>query len=201
MPAYEFRQAKELLGHRDGHRIAMVIPYVGRRLPSWFRLFASSCAASAPLVDYLLFLSDAAALPADFDVNASRDGRGTGAPWCPPNVKLLPVGLDELARLHARMAPEADGGGDAAAHAGGALGARRARAVSLVKAALEHNSRYLVEFKPAIGHVFEDHLREYSHWAFGDLDVIMGDAAAWIDPFEMRAFDVFTLSFGDQFRA
>ena len=49
--------------------------------------------------------------------------------------------------------------------------------------------------------VREAHLREYSHWAFGDLDVIMGDAAAWIDPFEMRAFDVFTFSFGDQFRA
>jgi hypothetical protein len=58
--------------------------------------------------------------------------------------------------------------------------------------------RYLVEFKPAIGHVFEEHLAGYSHWAFGDLDVIMGDAAAWIEPSELADYDVFTYSFGDQ---
>ena len=52
----------------------------------------------------------------------------------------------------------------------------------------------------AIGHIFAEYLTSYSHWAFGDLDMLMGDLVAWTDPQELSAYDIFTYSFGDQFR-
>ena len=33
----------------------------------------------------------------------------------------------------------------------------------------------LCDFKPMLGHIFEDHLQKYAYWAFGDCDVIYGN--------------------------
>lgn len=40
----------------------------------------------------------------------------------------------------------------------------------------------------------------YSHWAFADLDVVMGDLRRLVTPAELEHHDVITFSFGDQFR-
>jgi hypothetical protein len=37
------------------------------------------------------------------------------------------------------------------------------------------NPYKLIDFKPALGYLFEDVIKDYSHWAFGDLDVVWGD--------------------------
>lgn len=51
----------------------------------------------------------------------------------------------------------------------------------------------MVEFKPALGWVFRDYLKEYSHWAYGDLDVFFGDLTkGWLEPSEMRDYDIVT---------
>lgn len=51
----------------------------------------------------------------------------------------------------------------------------------------------MVEFKPALGWVFRDYLKDYSHWAYGDLDVFFGDLTkGWLEPSEMRDFDIVT---------
>lgn len=51
----------------------------------------------------------------------------------------------------------------------------------------------MVEFKPALGWVFREYLKEYSHWAYGDLDVFFGDLTkGWLEPSEMREFDIIT---------
>lgn len=52
---------------------------------------------------------------------------------------------------------------------------------------------YLVEFKPALGWLFREYLKNYSHWAFGDLDVLFGDMRrGWLEPNELRDFDIIT---------
>ena len=38
------------------------------------------------------------------------------------------------------------------------------------------------DFKPTIGQVFEDYLKAYSHWAFGDVDVVYGDLGRFLTP-------------------
>lgn len=51
----------------------------------------------------------------------------------------------------------------------------------------------MVEFKPALGWVFREYLEGYTHWAYGDLDVFMGDfTKGWLEPYEMREYDIVT---------
>ena len=52
---------------------------------------------------------------------------------------------------------------------------RREPLAAALRDAFIRNPRQLVEFKPAIGVVFQEYLRNYSHWAFGDFDILMGD--------------------------
>ena len=44
------------------------------------------------------------------------------------------------------------------------------------------------DLKPTAGHVFEEHLPpwKYSHWAFGDVDVVYGDLARFLTPDLLR---------------
>lgn len=55
------------------------------------------------------------------------------------------------------------------------------------------NPYYMVEFKPALGWVFREYLKDYTHWAYGDLDVFFGDLTkGWLEASEMREYDVVT---------
>jgi hypothetical protein len=58
----------------------------------------------------------------------------------------------------------------------------------------------LVEFKPALGHIFADYLKGYSHWGYSDLDILFGDLPRWMTPDELNDFDIVTYGFGDQDR-
>lgn len=60
-------------------------------------------------------------------------------------------------------------------------------------AASNQSPYYLVEFKPALGWLFREYLREYTHWAYGDLDVLFGDMRrGWLEPNELQDFDIIT---------
>lgn len=62
-----------------------------------------------------------------------------------------------------------------------------------VPAVWTQNPYYMVEFKPALGWVFRDYLKEYTHWAYGDLDVFFGDLTkGWLEASEMKEYDVVT---------
>lgn len=55
---------------------------------------------------------------------------------------------------------------------------------------------YIVEFKPALGWLFREYLAGYSHWAYGDLDVLFGDMRrGWLEPDELRNFDIITFRY------
>lgn len=38
------------------------------------------------------------------------------------------------------------------------------------------------EFKPIFGEIFQQHIRDYQFWAFGDIDVVYGDVSAFLEP-------------------
>jgi len=40
----------------------------------------------------------------------------------------------------------------------------------------------ICDFKPAFGEIFQEHIREYGFWAFGDLDLIYGDVESFLVP-------------------
>ncbi|CAM9650238.1 unnamed protein product, partial [Scytosiphon promiscuus] len=80
--------------------------------------------------------------------------------------------------------------------------ATRRRAALFLHQLLITSPYFIVEFKPALGWLFREYLTEYTHWAFGDLDVVFGDMRnGWLEPFELHSFDIITFSFGDQYRA
>ena len=47
-----------------------------------------------------------------------------------------------------------------------------------------------------IGHVFEDFLKPYSHWAFGDVDVVYGDLSRFLTP-HVLSHDIITFRTDD----
>jgi len=61
----------------------------------------------------------------------------------------------------------------------------------------DNNPYNLINFKPVLGALFADRLQGYSHWAYGDYDVIYGDLRRWISEEELRSFDIITLTMGD----
>lgn len=65
---------------------------------------------------------------------------------------------------------------------------------------LDHLPYVLVEFKPALGYIFGDLIQPYSHWAYADLDTIIGLADAVITPNVLSDYDIYTISMGDSYR-
>lgn len=64
------------------------------------------------------------------------------------------------------------------------------------KPRLSLNPDKIKDFKPAVGHVFEHFLRPYSHWAFGDVDVVYGDLSRFLTP-AILAHDIITFRTDD----
>lgn len=54
----------------------------------------------------------------------------------------------------------------------------------------------VADFKPAFGWLFREHLKDYTHWAFGELDVLFGDMTkGWLGAQELREFDIITFRY------
>jgi hypothetical protein len=50
--------------------------------------------------------------------------------------------------------------------------------------------RKICDFRPSWGHVFEDVLVGYSHWAYGDIDLLLGRTAQFISGEDLERYDV-----------
>lgn len=57
-----------------------------------------------------------------------------------------------------------------------------------------------VEFKPCLGTLFADYLDGYSHWGYADVDQLFGKFDYLISKQLLSEYDVYTASFGDNFR-
>ncbi len=108
----------------------------------------------------------------------------------PPNVKLIRISQREISERLAKL--------DTKMYAEDPI-----FMTSSFSSLLERFSYVLVEFKPCLGFLFSDYLYGYSHWAFGDLDLLAGaalTATRQLTAQHLHAFDYVSFTFGDNYR-
>lgn len=164
------------------HRIAIVLPFIAagpELIPPYLELFCMGAAGSMDTVDFLLIHNGVL-------TNWARKAD------CPSNVIWIDLqSTESFARLLIKTMDEID---DAD------LAFSRDNMILLLAKHLEQFPYALVEFKPALGYIFQEYLESYSHWGYSDLDMLFGDLSRWITPDELTEFDVVTYGFGDQHR-
>lgn len=171
------RPPQQVLLSAKRARVAVLIPFLGNRLPIWFHVFAASCAAHKELLDFIIFLPEEAA-----DVYRSI---------VPENVKFVSTSTRQIAdRLESLLSSDNT-------HRRG----KRNNVTSGELTALFARYPYLfVELKPLLGRLFEDHLSPYTHWGYGDLDIFLGDLSYILKPLvEEDEIDVISFTFGDHY--
>ena len=164
-------------------RICVIIPYLGENLPPYFNLFKFGASGSAGLVDFLIFHASSSNIKEQQTASHPR------------NVKFIDLKtIDKFAELHARVVTQSQDNEPIKIKGGeGSL-------VSKLTKQLKEYPYHLVQFKPAYGHIFNEYIKDYSHWGYADLDMVFGDLKSWISTDELNDFDVVTYSMGDQER-
>jgi len=117
---------------RKKHRIALVVPWTGTKLPDWDTYFLSSVAGNADIADWLF---------------VAKVGQFVPPSFLPSNLKIIWVDDFEVFFTERLGMPFE----------------------------LGEDTRRFADLKPTYGHALEPELREYTHWAFGDVDVIYGN--------------------------
>ena len=145
-----------------GIRVACIIPYTGTSLPAWFDAFAFSAYSSAPLFDFLIFVTE---IPLRS---------------LPPNVKIIQITKNNLYERIARL--------DANEQTVEIF----QNNLKSVRNLIEFFPYVLVEFKPCLGVLFSDYLEEYSHWGLADLDLLVGEMHKIITPTILNKYDIYT---------
>lgn len=155
---------------RTRTRVACIIPYIGRSLPSWFDSFAFAAYSSASIFDFLIFVTEV----------PQRE--------LPQNVKIIRIEKNDLYERLVKL--------DTNELVNGSYD----DTFNSVKELIENYPYVLVEFKPCLGVIFSDYLKEYSHWALADLDLLIGNMHEIITPEILNQHDIYTSSFGDSNR-
>lgn len=183
----------------ESGRVAVLIPYTGPALPAWFDTWLHTASTSAPLFDWLIFVTDAPLRPTL------------------PNVKLIRISLrslvDRIASLDTTQPflpqnPKSTPDNQQLEDADQAK-------LTAIENLVTLQPYSLVELKPALAVLFKDYLHPatphtspsipythytpYTHWAYADLDQLIGNVhlhARSLLPF----FDIVTFSFGDNYR-
>eukprot|EP00602_Paraphysomonas_sp_CaronLab_P010556 CAMPEP_0185028952 /NCGR_PEP_ID=MMETSP1103-20130426/15049_1 /TAXON_ID=36769 /ORGANISM="Paraphysomonas bandaiensis, Strain Caron Lab Isolate" /LENGTH=439 /DNA_ID=CAMNT_0027563545 /DNA_START=160 /DNA_END=1476 /DNA_ORIENTATION=+ len=52
---------------------------------------------------------------------------------------------------------------------------------------------FLAQFKIGSGAIFEEYLKEYTHWTYSDPDIIWSDLSMWLSPSELVDYDIITM--------
>jgi hypothetical protein len=169
--------------HNSKHRIAVLIPFIGdgpESIPPYLNLFVTAAAGSSSLVDFYIFHNGVL----DYFYHD-----------LPSNVKIISMGsIEGMMRQFVRVVDQR--------HDDFQLESEE----MLVKILSQHLVRFpyvLVEFKPALAHIFASYLKggTYTHWAYSDIDIVFGDLTNWITKEELEDFDLVTYGFGDADRA
>lgn len=170
------------------HRIAILIPFVGEdaaSIPPYFDLFCVAAAGSHELVDFLIIHNG---VLESYDANNEHSK-------LPSNVRLINLGsMEALAKALLRVLPTGEGAPP--------LVLEHGKLVKVLTKQLQLYPYLLVEFKPALGYIFQEYLIDgrYTHWGYADLDMIFGDLPRWITQDELDNYDIVTYGFGDQHR-
>ena len=153
------------------HRIAVLLPYIGKSLPAWFDLFAFTAHSSASLIDWFIFITEA----------PTRE--------VPSNVHMIRLSRKDMFQRFARLDED---------YTNTTIG--RTTLESYFQYIIDVHPYILVEIKPALGYLFADYVKGYSHWAYADLDLLMGRAQLHLTPDVLTKYDITTLAFGDNNR-
>jgi len=154
------------------NRIAILLPYIGKTLPIWFDLFAFTAYASSDMIDWYIFISDA----------PNR--------VVPSNVFLVRMKEDDIYERVSRLNTDYMHSNDSF----------RIKMSATIRKSLKANPYFLVELKPALGYMFPDYIKTYSHWGYGDLDLLVGRVSNLITWTHLSYYDIITFSFGDNNR-
>jgi len=101
----------------------------------------------------------------------------------PPNVFMIKITDDDLASRLCKLDKNCDD-----------------RDKGIILKLMRINSYMLVEFKACLGYLFSDYIESYSHWAYGDMDMLIGRIHEVIPVSILNQYDIYTSSFGDNFR-
>lgn len=183
------------LPHNSEHRIAILLPYASpggetvnaATILSYIPVFCVGAAGAADIADFFIFH---AGLLDQWPLIKTE---------CPANVKFVHVGsYENLAERLLRVVDDTYDG----SHGDGDDKPKmdRDELLGLVTSYVKINPYGLVEFKPALGHIFQDYISNYTHWGYSDIDILFGDLGRWITPDELTDYDIVTYSFGDQER-
>jgi hypothetical protein len=169
----------------DGRfRIAVLIPFVGdnpESIPPYLNVFITAAAGSSNLVDFYIFHNSVLNY-----VYANNEE-------LPSNVKLIDMGsISEMMTHFLKVV-------DKRKNEEFTLESREFLLRILCQYLMAH-PYVLVEFKPALGHIFQSYLYGYTHWAYSDIDIVFGDLSGWITNDELTNFDIVTYGFGESDR-
>lgn len=160
--------SNRLGGHKN--RIAIIIPFVGEgpeALPPYLELFCASAAGSSALVDFLLIHN-----------GVLDEYHGDK---CPKNVIFISLQtMNDFSRALVKVV-------DRVEEAEIKFGSKDKLAKALAKL-IDAYPYIMVEFKPALGHIFSDYLKGYTHWGYSDLDILFGDLPRFITDDELTEF-------------
>jgi len=168
------------------HKIALVIPYISPsddyRLPITFTIFLRTAHASASLIEFLI-PHDGKLTPLIDECTSTIQGIDI-----PPNIRFIDLkSIQGMAHLFLRVVESR---------------LRNDKLLDTIVHFLQSYPYALVEFKPALGHIFAEYLPEeiYSHWGYSDFDIAFGDLPRWITMDELEQYDIVTYGYGDQNR-
>lgn len=153
-------------------RVAILVSYVGDSLPSWFDTFVLTASTSASTFDWLIFITDTQPRP------------------CPENVKLITLAKEDLYSRIAKLDISEPENSEE----------KMFDTLAATTRLLETEPYVLVEFKPCLGIIFADYLVNYSHWAYADVDQLLGDMSSLIPVNVLNQYEIYTASFGDSYR-
>lgn len=102
----------------------------------------------------------------------------------PPNVHMIKITEDDLASRISKLDNDIN------------IERHKNTIVKLIR----KSAYMLVEFKACLGFLFSDYIENYSHWAYGDMDMLLGRMHELIPIEILNRYDIYTSSFGDNFR-
>ncbi len=211
------------------HRIAILIPFLSNSqpiLPSYFPIFLRSVDGLSPLIDFFIFHNgQLSSLIHDEDDNKMRTGTGTATRGrrrrrtildlpIPDNVKF--IDLHNMTYFTSQFLQVMDVKRTRKSKGSKGLkknGRKKDRDMNMSNREydaiftyytrfLQSNPYVLIEFKPALGYLFQKYIANYTHWGYSDLDIYFGDVLSWITIDELTNFDIVTYGFGgDQQKA
>jgi hypothetical protein len=147
-------------------RVALVVTLAGdHKLAEYFEWSCRTIGASRVLFDMLV---------------VHESNRKLAGLSCASNVKLVDVGVNGLSKL---LIAKLLSGSD---HEESLKG----RMSMMLNDILLHSPRYLVEIKPMLGAILQEHLSPYSHWSYTDPDIIWGNLGDWVEPEDLGRFDI-----------